>query len=239
MHRLGDGQRRPRQSGQRSTRWDFRDFASAVWPAALMVFAIGAALQVTKSFFAPGLVRWLCDFGMITAPLVGLAVAAYVFSIRERRRAFTTILVMSALFGLALKGTDLVAWRWVRANAELPEGLGTIVLSTRSLDPPSLLGMPWNDHMWQVELRLARGAHRTVRLPDLLSTAPEMSVSLVKGGSGTALHLVPRTSTSEGEQELYLDARSGSRVKAMAGTEVPVGRFYMDDSGKLQFWPGR
>ena len=237
MPRLGDGQQEPRQSGQRSTRWGFRDFASAVWGAALMVFAIGAALQVAKSFCEPGPGRWLCDFGMITAPLVGLAVAAYLFRIRERRRALTTILVMSALFALALNGTDLVAWRWVRAGAEVPDGLGTIVLSTRSLAPPSLLSMPWNDHMWQVEFCLARGARRTVRLPDLLSAEPEMSVFLTKAGSGTALHLVPLT--PEGEKDLYLDVRSGSRVKAVAGTEVPVGRFYMDDSGKLQFSSSR
>lgn len=203
----------------------------------MIVFAIGAALQVTKSFFffRPGPVRRLCDLGMITAPLLGLAVAAYLFSIRERRRALTTILVMSALFALALNGTDLVAWRWVRAGVELPGGLGTIVLSTRSLDPPSL--MPWNDHMWQVELHLARGARRKVRLPDLLSAEPEMSVFLTEAGSGTALHLV--LPAAVGERDLYLDVRSGSKVKAIAGTEVPVGRFYMDDSGKLQFSLGR
>jgi hypothetical protein len=237
MARSGAGQQEPRQSGRRSTRWGFRDFASAVWGVALTVFAIGAALQVAKSFLDPGPARWLCDFGMIAAPLVGLAVAAYLFSIRERRRALTTVLVMSALFALALNGTDLVAWRWVRARAEVPDGLGAIVLSTRSLDPPSLLSMPWNDHMWQVEFRPARRARRTVRLPDLLSAEPEMSVFLTKAESGTALHLAPLT--PEGKKDLYLDVRSGATVKAFAGTDVPVGRFYMDDRGKLQFSSSR
>lgn len=147
MARSGDGQQEPRQSGQRRTRWGFLDFASAVWGVALTVFAIGAALQVAKSFPDPGPARRLCDLGMIAAPLVGLAVTAYLFSIRERRRALTTVLVMSALFALVLNGTDLIAWRWVRARAEVPDGLGAIVLSTRSLNPPSLLSMPWNDHM--------------------------------------------------------------------------------------------
>ena len=239
MGRSRDGQQEQSQSGQQSTRWSLRGFTSAVWPPALAVLAVGAALQVTKSFYAPSSMRWLCDLGMIAAPLCGLATAAYLLGVQERRRALATILVMSALFVLALKGTDALAWRWERASAELPDSLGAVMVSTRVLDPPSVMkySMPWNDHMWQVELRLARGVRRTVRLPDLLSIEPEMSVSLVRAGSVTALHLVLPTPMSDGEQDLYLDAMSGSRTEAIAGTEVPVGRFYTDDSGKLRFSP--
>jgi DNA-binding beta-propeller fold protein YncE len=216
-----------------------------------LAFAVVLATGALKvAFSAP--TPWAGDWGFVLGPAIMVAAATRLFALRRWRQGIAAAVVLVPVHvcigGMAwlisggvsqLRARATQGPQWQRAQANLPEGMGSPTVSMRSLEPLSFIPVP-GPHLkpWQVEFRPARGGVRTIRLPDM-TTGLEIDVAAARTQAEPILHLsCPGAGAADAAAvDLYLDPASGSSVEPIPGPERVLGRFDMMDIDGPRFIP--
>jgi hypothetical protein len=214
-------------------------------PTMLAVAAALATACLKVASRAP--TPWVGDLGFVLAPAIMAAVAGRLLVARRVGRGFAALgrMVVVALAALLIYGLSNVvasALRppdWRRAEMKLPDGLGTVTLSARSLHRPSVFPVPGPfPQTWRVKFEPAHGAPLTIRLPERI-VGLEMTVAISEDKTRPILHLAyPELgSIAGGTSDVYLDPRSGQQVGPRPGPEEVLGRFDMMGRDGARFAP--
>ncbi len=180
------------------------------------------------------------DWIIVAAFLLMVVASVYQLVTRKWREAigslalavillFVTFLAMGTSLGFHAANQP---WTWNSAEATLPDGMGTVTVYERSLDPSSFFPVPGNDHMWKVAICAKGHPPRTFRLRDLISEDPNLEIFLIEADQQRVLDLF------DGEDNLYIDLKLAGKTGRLDGPSRKLGTFCSDGHEyRLQFVP--